>query len=1318
MFVPKGPTQGTKTAVEPTTSLAQRSRASAHVLHNGAPQHAVVPQQRTPTGYSMSSHLINLAAPVGLSSSPDSWVLPTSRFTPASSAPLFLQSSLSTGSPVAPSQDALRTDADDRVTWTRSRASSSSPIAPSSGFSPTDVRPSWPAVGQGSGPESFRQVFDVARGPVGRVGVPGRGALQAKLVVGAVDDPLEREADSVADRVMRMADPKITAGSINPRVSRKCASCEEEDVKTLQPMRTDTAPLSAQQPGTGVEHVLRSPGDPLSAATRAFYEPRFGHDFSRIRVHADASAAQSAKGIGARGYTVGSHVVLAGATGAPDALLAHELVHTIQQGATTKLDSAPHARTSANNGQSVQRPDAPPGGHLLPATTRTPTKRFRVPGNQALLRLQRKCACGGAGTSCECEQTKDLPNQTDVKVGPAQDSFEQEADLVAETVMRMPANEPAAATTTNARPKCQTERAGQEYERYTTKSCRSSDTRLREAPPIVQEVLRSPGQPLDPATRAFMEPRFGNDFSRVRVHTDAVAEESARDVNAHAYTVGHNVIFGPGRFAPEAHAGRRLIAHELTHVLQQSGMGGNCVDHCYRPRGQCELSGTATLQRRPADLDEWLWGQAATPKGQTLSPLHPSTHFGQSEDDTDPLYFQSLAPLWKQRVTQSNIIAWTQQYIWEANRDARWIFSLLQRNKTVELDKAWESKLELVVNMILNSNAFAGSLSAKRRFADHLRGSREQIITELDHKAEDSIISEIAAINTSGAVPRGARLVTDPEEVTQVEKNPQEGTLNLGYGLGPAPNTVQVRKGPKGVVRDELGRKRLVSISGDAAYFEVIQHEGIYFYITGVDLRSQSEFTGVVGAEVYNSTKIWVSVMACVGKFFKGAATAVAAPGQLIINAGANAVDLVSLYIAADAKWKLGVDIPHTCLGPVCRQYERCLDDAAKDTDECKRDLAVQALSEAASLAIEIIPIGKSAIQCASGDCEECGATAIVFLPHIVKALEPKTPRLPEVSEPSAGKTAEKPTNISDPELASKFKERAPTATQLRIKEAVKTAAERAGSEVTIGGEKHPLAPVGERHGGGFQLCSECALLADKLAEIEKILPPGSELAKKVSFVRQRAIGYDTAYRKGQLKQSVADLAARTLADDLRNSLMKDPFIDQLLDKNLEDLQKNRQALREQAAKSPTLKRPITQVASAKFIHDRYGESIVGGPLHEKLFEINVGSKLESRIADHYDASGTLHEFNATPWSKLSEKELNSKINFKLQQVAKDITLRADGRIKQAVWYGTEALPTIGKANELRVALKNAKIDYKVVPLPADLQNLRPPVLPSKGGRY
>ena len=88
-------------------------------------------------------------------------------------------------------------------------------------------------------------------------------------------------------------------------------------------------------------------------------------------------------------------------------------------------------------------------------------------------------------------------------------------------------------------------------------------------PPIVHEVLRSPGRPLDAATRAFMEPRFGHDFSDVRVHTGADAGEAASTIDADAFTARHNIAFATGKYTPQSESGRRLLFHELTHVVQQ-----------------------------------------------------------------------------------------------------------------------------------------------------------------------------------------------------------------------------------------------------------------------------------------------------------------------------------------------------------------------------------------------------------------------------------------------------------------------------------------------------------------------------------------------------------------------------------------------------------------------------------------------------------------------------------------------------------------------------------------------------------------------------
>jgi hypothetical protein len=98
-----------------------------------------------------------------------------------------------------------------------------------------------------------------------------------------------------------------------------------------------------------------------------------------------------------------------------------------------------------------------------------------------------------------------------------------------------------------------------------------------EAPLTIHETVSSPGRPLDPAARAYMEPRFGRDFGDVRIHTDARADASARSVDALAYTVGRNLVFGSGQYAPHSTSGRRLLAHELAHVVQQDRTGARVL---------------------------------------------------------------------------------------------------------------------------------------------------------------------------------------------------------------------------------------------------------------------------------------------------------------------------------------------------------------------------------------------------------------------------------------------------------------------------------------------------------------------------------------------------------------------------------------------------------------------------------------------------------------------------------------------------------------------------------------------------------------------
>src|SRR2546423_4409952 len=168
--------------------------------------------------------------------------------------------------------------------------------------------------------------------------------------------------------------------------------------------------------------------------------------------------------------------------------------------------------------------------------------------------------------------------QTKLAINKLGDQYEKEADRISEHVMRMPNPQiQRSCACSGGCPRCQTEQPGQTHEHLQVQRVQANDAGEPASPLVVHEVLRSPGQPLYPATRAFMEPRFGHDFSRVRVHTDSSATESARAVNALAYTVGHNIVFGAGLYAPNTTTGRRLLAHELAHVAQGSRSGAALI---------------------------------------------------------------------------------------------------------------------------------------------------------------------------------------------------------------------------------------------------------------------------------------------------------------------------------------------------------------------------------------------------------------------------------------------------------------------------------------------------------------------------------------------------------------------------------------------------------------------------------------------------------------------------------------------------------------------------------------------------------------------
>ena len=131
------------------------------------------------------------------------------------------------------------------------------------------------------------------------------------------------------------------------------------------------------------------------------------------------------------------------------------------------------------------------------------------------------------------------------------------------------------------------------------------------APPVVHDVLCSPGQPLDAATRAFFEPRFGHDFSNVRIHLDTKAAESARAVNAAAYTVGHVVLRAAGSVSP-ATMTNSLLAHELAHVSQQAQSGSLAIQRKGDPRSTAAWEFASNYRRYEPETYENLLAEVGT----------------------------------------------------------------------------------------------------------------------------------------------------------------------------------------------------------------------------------------------------------------------------------------------------------------------------------------------------------------------------------------------------------------------------------------------------------------------------------------------------------------------------------------------------------------------------------------------------------------------------------------------------------------------------------------------------------------------------------
>ena len=251
----------------------------------------------------------------------------------------------------------------------------------------------------------------------------------------------------------------------------------------------------------------------------------------------------------------------------------------------------------------------PPASRVVPPMQIAPVATRGMTEPQIQRRI---CACGGMCPRCRAPSTG-------LRIGESGGRLEREADAIADRVMHGAAPpERVQSATADVQRKSTAAPASTAAPSPTTLAAPSSSSGAF-APGSTQRVLDSAGQALDPATREFFETRFDATFAGVRLHTDQTAAESARAVGARAYTVGSHIVFGAGQFAPETASGRHLLAHELTHVLQQADATQPVLQ---RASGTAEAGGCA-VNMSATDAGEAAHEQIRMHLRRQNAPINP-----------------------------------------------------------------------------------------------------------------------------------------------------------------------------------------------------------------------------------------------------------------------------------------------------------------------------------------------------------------------------------------------------------------------------------------------------------------------------------------------------------------------------------------------------------------------------------------------------------------------------------------------------------------------------------------------------------------------
>ncbi|HET7882635.1 MAG TPA: DUF4157 domain-containing protein [Acetobacteraceae bacterium] len=380
---------------------------------------------------------------------------------------------------------------------------------------------------------------------------PVQRGLQRQLEIGAANDPLEHEADAAAEHVMRM--PAKVSSGVPAKLTRKCAACEENE-RQGAPGKCSACAAKDADAGT-----LRRQPAPAPAPAPGPAAAQAAHVFQAEGVNIILRPSCATTG----GFSFA--IVEAAVRDALDKIFN-----------STCIDASHRQAMQANLRKHGFEFRAADSANLQNAGACAEGTGFSIPANIVTLGTAAlQATCGPLASTVLHEIVhiirgffaEALPRSCEAScyAQPGDPTLCRDTDVSGRRHPPPgPTPAPAPAPAPQAPPKLRRDAAG------------SGGDALAggRVPGSVHDVLRQPGETLDADTRGFMESRFGYDFSDVRIHRDARAAASARDVAARAYTVGNHIAFGGNAYRPADVEGRKLLAHELAHVVQQGDTGG------------------------------------------------------------------------------------------------------------------------------------------------------------------------------------------------------------------------------------------------------------------------------------------------------------------------------------------------------------------------------------------------------------------------------------------------------------------------------------------------------------------------------------------------------------------------------------------------------------------------------------------------------------------------------------------------------------------------------------------------------------------------